>query len=128
LANSKRLKAYEYSFLIMPRPRKNRWICCEPHVTFFKPRGIPMMELEEVRLKVDELEAIRLKDLEGLEQEETAVKMGVSQPTLHRILMSAHTKTADSLVNGKALRIEGGDYVIKKIDPRKRVHVRSSHK
>jgi predicted DNA-binding protein (UPF0251 family) len=87
-----------------------------------------MMELEEVRLKVDELEAIRLKDLEGLEQEETAVKMGVSQPTLHRILMSAHTKTADSLVNGKALRIEGGDYVIKKIDPRKRVHVRSSHK
>jgi uncharacterized protein len=125
--NAKPLKAYEYSFITMPRPRKNRWICCEPGVTFFKPRGIPVTELEEVRLKVDELEAIRLKDLEGLEQEQTAVKMGISQPTLHRILLSAHTKIADALVNGKALRIEGGDYVVKKIDPRKQVHVRSSH-
>jgi predicted DNA-binding protein (UPF0251 family) len=112
----------------MPRPRKNRWICCEPGVTFFKPRGIPMTELEEVRLAIDELEAIRLKDLEGLEQEETAAKMGISQPTLHRILLSAHTKTADALVNGKALRIEGGDYVIKKIDRSKQVHVHSLHK
>jgi len=112
----------------MPRPRKNRWICCKPDVTFFKPRGIPITELEEVRLKVEELEAIRLKDLEGLEQEQTAAKMGISQPTLHRILLSAHTKTADALVNGKALRIEGGDYVVKKLDRRKQVHARSSHK
>ena len=87
-----------------------------------------MTELEEVRLVVEELEAIRLKDLEGLEQEETAVKMGISQPTLHRILLSAHTKTADALVNGKALRIDGGDYVLRKINPRQQVHVRSSHK
>jgi predicted DNA-binding protein (UPF0251 family) len=111
----------------MPRPRKNRWICCEPDVTFFKPRGIPLTELEEVRLKVDELEAIRLKDLEGLEQEQSAAKMGISQPTLHRILLSAHTKTADALVNGKALRIGGGDYIIKKARPRNQVHTRSSH-
>ncbi len=87
-----------------------------------------MAELEEVRLTVDEIEAVRLKDLEGLEQEETASKMGISQPTLHRILLSAHTKTADALVNGKALRIEGGDYVVKKIDPQKRIHARSSHR
>jgi predicted DNA-binding protein (UPF0251 family) len=112
----------------MSRPRKNRWVCCEPGVTFFKPRGIPMTELEEVRLAVDELEAIRLKDLEGLEQEETAAKMGISQPTLHRILLSAHTKTADALVNGKAVRIEGGNYVVKKMGPPKWVHARSSHR
>jgi len=87
-----------------------------------------MTELEEVRLAVDELEAIRLKDLEGLEQEETAAKMGISQPTLHRILLAAHTKTADVLVNGKALRIEGGDYVVRKMNPSKRVHARSSHR
>jgi predicted DNA-binding protein (UPF0251 family) len=87
-----------------------------------------MTELQEVRLTVDEIEAVRLKDLEGLEQEETASRMGISQPTLHRILLSAHAKSADALVNGKALRIEGGDYVVKKMDPRRRVHIRSSHK
>jgi predicted DNA-binding protein (UPF0251 family) len=112
----------------MARPRKNRWICCEPGVTFFKPRGIPMTELEEIRLKVDELEAIRLKDLEALEQEKTAARMGISQPTLHRILLSAHTKIADALVNGKAVRIEGGDYIVKKIDSRKQVHAWSRHR
>jgi predicted DNA-binding protein (UPF0251 family) len=72
-----------------------------------------MTELGEVCLTVEELEAVRLKDLEGLDQEPTAVKMGVSQPTLHRILVSAHRKMADALVNAKALRIEGGSYVIK---------------
>jgi predicted DNA-binding protein (UPF0251 family) len=87
-----------------------------------------MTELQEVRLAVDEIEAVRLKDLEGLEQEETASRMGISQPTLHRILLSAHAKTADALVNGKALRIEGGDYVVKKTDPRRRVHTKSSHR
>jgi predicted DNA-binding protein (UPF0251 family) len=87
-----------------------------------------MTALKETRLTVEELEAMRLKDLEGLEQEETAVMMGVSQPTLHRILLSAHTKTADALVNGRALRIEGGDYVIKKGKSRTRIHVRSAHR
>lgn len=72
-----------------------------------------MTELQEVRLTVEELEAVRLKDLEGLDQEPTAAKMGISQPTLHRIVLSAHRKIADALVNGKALRIEGGAYVIK---------------
>ena len=79
----------------------------------FKPRGIPATLLDTVTLGVDELEALRLKDLEGLQQEEAAAKMNVSQPTLHRILESAHRKTADSLVHGKALVIEGGNYVMR---------------
>ncbi len=97
----------------MSRPRKCRWINCEPTVTLFKPRGIPTTELETVTLMVDEFEALRLKDLEGLEQEKAAAKMNVSQPTLHRMLESAHRKVADSLVHGKALVIEGGDYEVR---------------
>ncbi len=97
----------------MPRPKKCRWVYCEPSVTMFKPRGVPTVSLEKVTLAVDEFEAVRLKDLEQLEQEEVAAKMNVSQPTLHRILQSARRKIADSLVHGKALVIEGGDYVVK---------------
>jgi len=82
-------------------------------VTFFKPRGIPLAELKEVSVTVEELEAVRLKDLEGVEQEPTAAQMGISQPTLHRILLSARRKIADALVNGKALKIEGGTYVLR---------------
>ena len=72
-----------------------------------------MIELDRVSLAVDELEAIRLKDFESMEQERAAEKMNVSQPTFHRILQSAHSKVADALVNGKAIRIEGGEYVVK---------------
>jgi len=97
----------------MPRPKKHRWVCCEPSVTFFKPRGIPLTDLQEVCLTIEELEAVRLKDLEGFDQEPSAAKMGISQPTLHRIVASAHKKIADALVNGKALRIDGGTYLIK---------------
>lgn len=69
-----------------------------------------MRLLEEVRLSVDELEALRLKDLEGLEQEEAAQEMGISRQTFQRVLEEAHRKVAEALVQGKALRIEGGDY------------------
>lgn len=69
-----------------------------------------MRLLEEVTLSVDEAEAIRLKDLEGLEQEEGADRMGVSRPTYQRILVSARLKVADALLNGKAIRIEGGNF------------------
>jgi len=65
--------------------------------------------LEEVLLGRDEVEAIRLKNLIGLSQEEAAAQMGVSQPTFHRLLLSAHQKLTDAVVNGKALRIEGGN-------------------
>ncbi len=70
-----------------------------------------MPSLESVELSVDEFEAIRLKDLEGLEQTAAAESMNISQPTFHRIIESARRKVADALVNGKAIRIGVGDYV-----------------
>jgi predicted DNA-binding protein (UPF0251 family) len=85
----------------------------EPPVTFFKPRGIPLGELEVVDMGVDEFEALRLKDLEGLDQMKGAVDMKISQPTFHRVLESAHSKIADALVNGKAFKIEGGNYMVR---------------
>jgi predicted DNA-binding protein (UPF0251 family) len=85
------LKDNEYLFLTMVRP-KHRWVCCEPSATFFKPRGIPLTELQEVCLTVEKLEAVRLEDPEGLDQKPTAAKMGISQPTVHRIVVSAHRK------------------------------------
>jgi len=74
-----------------------------------------MTELKESVLLVDEFEAVRLKDLLGLEQEECAVKMRISQPTFHRLILSARRKIADAIVNGKAIRIEGGNYKIRAI-------------
>jgi predicted DNA-binding protein (UPF0251 family) len=72
------------------------------------------MVLDRVNLAVEELEAVRLKDLEGLDQEKAAATMNVSQPTFHRVLESAHRKIADALVRGKAIKIEGGEYVVKR--------------
>jgi len=94
----------------MPRPTKWRRVGFLPEITFFKPAGIPLHALEEVILSVEELEAIRLKDLEGLEQEDCAQKMQISRPTFHRILGAARKKLADALLNGKAIRIEGGNF------------------
>lgn len=96
----------------MPRPMMCRRVRGMPCVDRFKPAGIRAAMLEEVMLSVDEFESIRLKDLEDMEQKEAAEKMGVSQPTFQRIYASARKKIADSLVNGKALRIEGGHYRI----------------
>lgn len=81
-----------------------------PEATYYKPAGIPLQDLEEVNLSVAELEAVRLKDLERLDQEQCAVQMGVARTTFQRLLYSAHTKIADVLVQGKALRIEGGEF------------------
>ena len=97
----------------MVRPRLCRRVRFNPDVTYFKPRGIPLRELEEVILPVDEYEAVRLKDLEGLEQEECAKKMNVSQPTFHRLVSSARKKIADAIINGKAIKIEGGNFKIR---------------
>jgi predicted DNA-binding protein (UPF0251 family) len=94
----------------MSRPKKCRRVGFFPEVTYFKPRGIPLVDMEEVRLSIEEAEAVRLKDLEGLEQEQGAEKMNVSRPTFQRILASARQKIADALLNGKALRIEGGNF------------------
>jgi uncharacterized protein len=94
------------------RPRKPRRVSFLPGVTYFKPQGIPLRFLEEVQLSIDELEALRLKDLDGLEQEAAAGEMNISRQTFQRILEDAHRKVAESLVQGKALRIEGGDYEV----------------
>lgn len=90
----------------MPRRRCQRKIGFNPEIVHFKPAGITLKELEETVLRADELEAIRLKDYEGFEQEKAADKMKISQPTFHRTLLGARKKIADALVNGKAIRIE----------------------
>ena len=96
----------------MSRPVKCRRVAEMLPATYFKPAGIPLRLLEEVTLAVEEAEAIRLKDLLGLEQQECAEKMAVSRPTFHRILRSAHHKVAAALVKGQALRIEGGNFAM----------------
>lgn len=94
----------------MPRPRMMRRIAFEPGITYFKPQGIPMRELEEVILSFEELEALRLQNIEDLGQEEAAKKMNVSQPTYFRILKDARTKITKALIEGKAIKIEKGNF------------------
>jgi len=94
----------------MPRPRRCRRIRFMPGVTYFKPAGVRLVDLREVVLHVDEYEAVRLIDLENIEQSEAGKKMKISQPTLSRLLKSARKKISDALINGKAIRIEGGNY------------------
>ncbi len=81
-----------------------------PQITHFKPAGIPLAQLQEIRLSVEEAEAIRLKDIEKLEQEECGQRMNISRTTFARVLASAREKIADALLNGKAIRIKGGDF------------------
>ncbi len=96
----------------MPRPRRLRRVWFEPNVTYYKPAGVRLIDLDEAVLTMDEFEAIRLKDYEGLGQTDAAEKMNISQPTFQRIYESARKKIADALVNGKAIRIGGGPYTI----------------
>jgi predicted DNA-binding protein (UPF0251 family)/predicted Fe-Mo cluster-binding NifX family protein len=93
----------------MPRPLNERRLCAEIESRSFKPAGVPCRELEEIVLECVEAEALRLADLEGLYQEAAARRMNVSRPTFGRILESARRKVADAMINGKCLRIEGGD-------------------
>ena len=93
----------------MVRPRLCRRIKFNPEVNYFEPQGIPVRCLEVVQMSLEEMEALRLKNLEGLEQTQAAQKMNTSQSTFARILASAHQKIADALINGKAIRIEQGD-------------------
>jgi predicted DNA-binding protein (UPF0251 family) len=92
----------------MPRKEKNRWIENRPPVSVFKPAGVPARGLERVTLRLDEYEAMRLADYEGLRQEEVAERLGVSRPTVSRIVERAHRAVAEAFVEGKALFIEGG--------------------
>ncbi|MEW5702712.1 MAG: DUF134 domain-containing protein [Candidatus Zixiibacteriota bacterium] len=93
----------------MPRPQCRRRIGCSPGARYFKPRGVPLNALAEVLMTLDELEAMRLADADGLYHEEAATRMGVSRQTFGRIIESARRKAADTLCHGKALRIEGGE-------------------
>lgn len=92
----------------MPRPPKLRCVAHVPGSVYFKPRGIPMTELQEVVLALDELEALRLVDFEALSQEEAGEKMGVSRGTIGRLLEKGRKTVVDALLHGMALRIEGG--------------------
>ncbi len=92
----------------MVRPHSCRRVTGQPGASVFKPAGIPGRLLERVVMTLDEFEAIRLADGEGLLQEEAATRMGISRPTFGRILETAHRKVASVLTRGLALHIEGG--------------------
>jgi predicted DNA-binding protein (UPF0251 family) len=94
--------------LLMPRPPCCRRVSGKPAAAIFKPAGIPARVLEEVVMTLDEFEAIRLADFEGLYQEQAAERMRVSRPTFGRIVEIARRKVAEAIILGKALKIEGG--------------------
>ena len=89
----------------MTRPRLCRRIRFNPNVTYFKPQGVPMRHLEIVELTTEEAEALRLRNIKDLEQEEAAKKMNTSQSTYQRILSSAYKKITEALIDGKAIKI-----------------------
>ena len=93
------------------RPQRKRLIRFIPEITYFKPAGIPLRNLSDVILNFDELEALRLAELEDLDQEEAAKKMEISRITFQRILHRAHKKIVESLIFGKAIKIEGGKII-----------------
>ncbi len=96
----------------MARPKKNRCVNCRLDASYFKPRGVPLSELEEVRLSMDEVEALRLCDYEGKYHADAAAEMGVSRATFGRIVNEARRKVAEAIICGKALQIkmtEGAD-------------------
>ena len=90
----------------MPRPRIPRCLRFKPNVYYFKPQGIPLRELEEIVLLPDELEALKLHEIDGLEQIVAAKRMEISQPTFARTLGSVHKKIAEGIISGKAIRID----------------------
>ena len=96
----------------MVRPQKDRMVAFNPEISYFKPRGIPMIDLEEVCLTVDQREAIRLSDLLGMSHEDAGRRMGVSRATFGRIIQKARNAVAVALINGKAINVEGGSYRI----------------
>ena len=99
----------------MVRPQKSRLVNIDPKISYFKPRGVPMIDLEQVQLTVDELEALRLADFLGMSHEEAGKQMGVSRATLGRIIEQARKIVADALIHGKAISVEGGNY--KRVEP-----------
>lgn len=95
----------------MPRPPKLRWCEGVPARQGFKPIGVPMRRVETVNLVLDELEALRLCDLLGLDQDEAGERMGVSRATVQRLLAAGRAKVVDALVHGKGIVLSGGDHI-----------------
>jgi predicted DNA-binding protein (UPF0251 family) len=95
----------------MARPTKKRRIRCNPAAYYFKPRGIPLYQLQEVVMKSDKLETIRLADLEGFAHKEASVKMKISRATFGRIVKKAQNKLADAVLNGKAVMISEDEFL-----------------
>jgi uncharacterized protein len=91
----------------MPRPCIQRRVRGKPRVNYFKPAGIRLIELEEIILELPEFEVIRLVDFENVEQIDAGKRMGISQPTLSRLLKSARKKISEAIIKGKAIRIGG---------------------
>lgn len=89
----------------MPRPKRHRNIQFEPDITYFKPRGVPMRELKETDISLDELEAIRLKYMEGKNNEDAAKAMKISSSTFQRLVTTAIQKITESLIKGQAIKI-----------------------
>lgn len=96
----------------MVRPHKERRIEQIPTVTSFKPAGIPMKNIDQLEISFEEMEAMRLFDIERLDQAAAAELMNISRPTFHRLINKAHQKVATALWQGKALVIGGGSYRI----------------
>jgi predicted DNA-binding protein (UPF0251 family) len=96
----------------MPRPKKWRRVCCMPGSSSFGPLGSEQTQQKAIVMTVDEFEAIRLIDLEGLNQEACAERMTVARTTAQAIYNSARVKLAEALVNGRELRIDGGDFIL----------------
>ncbi len=94
----------------MARPHKERRVELLPPVTHYKPAGVPLRSIDEVVLTIEEMEAIRLADIEELDQGAAAERMEVSRPTFHRIVNKAHKKIATALWSGQALRVDGGTF------------------
>ena len=94
----------------MGRHHLYRRVTSLPQVTCFRPVGVSVVNLQEVKLLVEEAEAINLNDLKRLDQEQCAQKMNISRSTFSRILDSARLKVADALINGKSICIEGGNF------------------
>ncbi len=94
----------------MVRSRKTKVIDFEPNVTYFKPRGVLLVDLKEVDLTLDELETLRLANIKKFSQADSAKKMNIHQSTFQRTLARAREKVTDALVHGKAIKIHGGDY------------------
>ena len=94
----------------MARPKRFRRVSQFPKESYFVPYGIPKCKLDEINLTVEELEAMRLKDVEDLSQEDCAEQMGVSRQTFQLIIESGRTKLTSALLEGKAISIKGGHY------------------